>query len=110
MTTYAGSGVMGYLDGTVSAAYFQYPNGMAVDTLSNVYVADTNNHRIRKISSGGFVTTFVGSGAAWFADGVGTAAAINNPYNIAIDLLSNMYLADSNNQRIRKISPTGSES
>jgi subtilisin-like proprotein convertase family protein len=105
VTTLAGSGTAGYVDGTGTAASFNYPWGVAVDTTGNVYVADSSNSRIRKISSSGVVTTFAGSGTS--ADGTGTAASFNAPNGVAVDLAGNVYVADSDNNRIRKITSGG---
>jgi sugar lactone lactonase YvrE len=103
--TLAGSGLSGFADGTGSAASFNSPNGIAVDSSGNVYVADTNNHRIRKITPAGVVSTFAGSGSPGFAEGTGTAARFNSPWGIAIDDSGTLYVADSSNNRIRTISP-----
>jgi serine/threonine-protein kinase len=107
VTTLAGSGASGSTDGTGSAAPFNYPKGLAVDSSGTVYVADTNNNRIRKITSAGVVTTLAGSGAYSFADGTGSAAAFYTPSDVAVDSAGTVYVADSNNYRIRKISPAG---
>ncbi len=107
VTTLAGSGVVGFADGTGTAAKFYYPQGVAVDGLGNVYVADKNNHRIRKISPTGVVTTFAGGGVAGSADGTGTDARFYRPSGVAIDGSGNFYVADTYNHKIRKISPTG---
>lgn len=95
-----------YGDGAAAAAYFHTPGDVAVDSAGNVYVADTNNHRIRKISPGGEVTTLAGS-AAGFADGVGAAARFQSPEGVAVDSAGNVYVGDTGNYRIRKISPGG---
>jgi sugar lactone lactonase YvrE len=109
VTTLAGSaGVIGFANGTGSAAQFNYPGGVAVDSAGNVYVADTNNHTIRKITSSGAVTTLAGShGAAGSDDGTGSDARFNYPYGVTADSVGNIYVADTNNQTIRKITSAG---
>ncbi len=79
VTTLAGSGSLGSADGTGTAASFSSPRGVAVDGSGNVYVGDTYNHLIRKITSAGVVTTFAGSGSQGSADGTGTAASFSSP-------------------------------
>ncbi|MFY8000448.1 MAG: hypothetical protein ACOVSW_17770, partial [Candidatus Kapaibacteriota bacterium] len=107
VSTLAGSGGFGFMDGAGATAQFRDPHGVAVDALGNVYVADANNHRIRKITSAGVVSTLAGSGVAGFADGLGAAAQFNTPVGIALDASGNVYVADGSNHRIRKISPSG---
>jgi sugar lactone lactonase YvrE len=93
-------------DGTGKAAGFCLPDGIVLDGAGNLYVADTNNNTIRKITPGGVVTTFAGStGMAGSADGIGAAARFNSPGGLAIDGAGNLYLADSANHTIRKITP-----
>jgi uncharacterized repeat protein (TIGR02543 family) len=106
VTTIAGSGEAGYAEGTGTAAQFSYPTGVAVDGSGNLYVADYKNHRIRKISPQGVVTTIAGSGEDGYADGTGTAAQFSSPSSVAVDGSGNLYVADFNNNRIRKISKT----
>ena len=96
-----------YQDGTGTTATFNFPVGIAVDAVGDIYVADFNNHRIRKVTPGGVVTTLAGNGTATFADGPGTAAAFNYPYSLAVDAGGNVYVADNGNQRIRKVRPDG---
>jgi sugar lactone lactonase YvrE len=107
VSTFAGSGTLGYLDGTGTAAQFYGPTGVALDSTGNVYVADISNQRIRKISPSGVVTTLAGSVTNGFADGTGAAAKFNFPESIAVDSTGNVYVADRGNHRIRKITPSG---
>jgi sugar lactone lactonase YvrE len=107
VTTIAGSGVRGFSDGIASNAQFNRPSGAAVDASGNVYVADRDNNRIRKISPEGIVSTFAGSGTAGFADGAGVNASFNSPRSIVTDGNGNLYVADSGNHKIRKITSGG---
>ena len=107
-TTLAGSGAAGFADNAVGTqAVFNNPYDVAVDLAGVVYVADNLNHRIRKITPTGSTSTLAGSGNAAFADGTGTAASFYNPVGIAVDYLGNVFVADANNHRIRKVSPSG---
>ena len=106
VSTFAGSGVAGSTNGTGTAAQFNNPSAICIDASRNVYVADSNNNIIRKISATGFVSTLAGSGVAGFVDGNGTLAQFNNPSGICTDG-SAIYVADTNNNRIRKITATG---
>lgn len=105
VSTLAGSGDYAFLDDTGTAAKFKSPSGVAVDSSGNVFVADRENYRIRKITSAGVVTTFAGSGQSGYSDGIGTIAQFSSPVDIAIDFAGNLYVSDSG--RIRKISSTG---
>jgi len=109
VTTLAGTaGSIESTDGTGAAARFNYPGGVAVDAAGNVYVADTINHLIRKITSAGVVTTLAGTaGSFGSADGTGAAARFEYPYGVAVDTAGNVYVADTDNSTIRKISPGG---
>lgn len=107
-TTLAGHPTTGYADGTAVDALFNNPRGIAVDTNDNVYVADTANHVIRKISVQGVVTTLAGSpGNPGSVDGAGSAARFAFPEGIEIDADSNVYVADTQNNTLRKITPAG---
>jgi len=104
VTTLAGDGTAAWLDATGTAAQFDGPNAVAVDTAGNLYVADAFNNRIRKIVlATGVVTTLAGDGTPGFANGTGTAAQFKNPNGVAVDTAGNLYVADSGNQLIRKI-------
>jgi sugar lactone lactonase YvrE len=98
----------GNLDGTGAAAGFFSPNAVAVDGSGNVYVADSGNHTIRKISASGAVSTFAGAaGQSGTADGNGANARLNSPSGIAIDAAGNLYVADTGNSTIRRVTATG---
>lgn len=107
VTTFAGSGSQGSNDGNWIAATFNIPSGVAVDRNGNVYVTDVDNHKIRKISSDGIVTTFAGSGVLGSLDGIGVSARFNRPYSLSIDSASNIFVADTSNHKIRKITSSG---
>ena len=109
VTTLAGSaGVSGTNDGTGSAALFNAPSGVAVDTAGNVYVADHDNHAIRKVTPGGVVTTLAGSpGTLGWSDGTNGAALFDKPSGAAVDSTGNVFVADSGNSIIRKVTSNG---
>ncbi len=109
VTTLAGTaGESGSQDGTGAAARFNDPFDVAVDGNGNVFVADRTNHTIRKITPAGVVTTFAGrAGAPAFANGSGGSARFKNPQGVATDSAGNVYVADTGNQVIRKITPSG---
>jgi sugar lactone lactonase YvrE len=96
----------GYVDATGAAARFFHPTDLVVDNAGNVFVSDSSNV-IRKITPQGIVTTFAGSGAPQFADGMGKLAAFNQPMGLFIDTDNTIYVADSKNNSIRKITPDG---
>jgi sugar lactone lactonase YvrE len=110
VTTLAGTaGQSGSGNGTGTGAQFYYPEGVAVDAAGNVYVADTWNHAIRKITSAGSVTTFAGlPGTSGTNNAVGTSARFYQPTGVAVDISGNVYVADSGNHTIRKITSGGS--
>jgi NHL repeat len=109
VSTLAGlAGNPGSADGTGSAARFRYPSGVAVDNAENVYVADTENQTIRKITPAGDVTTLAGlAGVRGSDDGTGSDARFNDPFGVAVDGLGNVYVADTGNHTIRRITAAG---
>jgi sugar lactone lactonase YvrE len=102
------SGQMGSADGVGGAARFHYPEGLAVDTAGNIYVADSGNNTIRKITGDGAVTTLAGrAGQGGSANGRGSAAQFNYPSGVAVDGLGNIFVADLRNALIRRVTPEG---
>lgn len=108
VTTWAGSsGMQGAADGVGSDARFSNPNGLSTDAIGNLYVADAFNHTIRRITPDGVVTTLAGSAESWgSSDGIGSAARFNLPFGVSVDPTGNVYVSDGNNT-IRKITPAG---
>ncbi|HSB11000.1 MAG TPA: NHL repeat-containing protein [Blastocatellia bacterium] len=107
VTTFAGNGNAGFKDGKADQAEFDGPIGIAVDKRGNVFVADTYNDRIRKISSDGNVITMAGTGSPGFSDGDASIAQLNTPAGVAIDDSGNIFVADTGNDAIRRISAKG---
>ena len=106
VTTLAG-GHAGFADGLGPAAAFDTPSALAIDRLGNLYVADTHNNAIRKVAPDGSVSTLAGGGEAGYADGVGRAARFDGPVGVAVDREANVYVADTYNDRIRRIGRDG---
>ena len=106
LSTIAGNGTCAFAGdgGAATSAQLFSPQGVRVDTSGNVYIADTANCRIRKITSG-TISTFAGTGTCWFAGDFGTptAAGLNNPYALTLDASGNMFVADTENNRVRVI-------
>jgi len=109
---FAGSpGTSGGADGSGPAARFTKPADLAVDAAGSLYVADTNNHTIRRITAAGVVTTLAGqAGVSGSSDGTGTAARFNHPAGVAVDISGNVYVADTDNCVIRKVTAAGAVS
>ena len=109
VTTYAGQTPhAGYTDGAAAQAAFRYPLGIAADAAGNLYVADTYNFVIRKITPAGIVSTLAGTpGVAGYVDATGGAAKFALPQGIAIDSGGNLYVADNLNNCVRKVTPAG---
>jgi sugar lactone lactonase YvrE len=112
ITTIAGTGTQGFSGdaGPATAATLDSPQGLALDSANNLYLADTHNHRIRRIDvATSIITTIAGAGSPGFSgdNTLATAAQLNLPTALAIDSANNLYLADTGNHRIRKISDAG---
>jgi len=106
ITTVAGTGIAGFNgDGLATSARLNFPSSVAVDSAGNLYVADVLNHRIRKVGSSGVISTVAGTGVAGpFGDGgPATSAQLRNPSGVAVDSAGNLYIADTNNDRVRKV-------
>jgi uncharacterized protein (TIGR03437 family) len=111
ITTVAGDGTFGYSgdDGPATSASLFYPEGVAADASGNLFIADTNNHRIRKVSASGIITTFAGNGTAGFSGdgGPATSAEMFEPIGVAMDASGNLFIVDDDDNRIRKVSASG---
>lgn len=109
VSTIAGSlGSKGSTDGTGTQARFSDPTGIAVDSSGNIYVTDRTAHIVRKVTSAGVVTTFAGlAGNPGSSDGTGGNARFDNPTGIGVDAAGNVYVSDTFNSTIRKITPAG---
>ncbi|RQO63686.1 gluconolaconase [Paucibacter sp. KBW04] len=107
VTTVAGSGVAGDKDGPAAQAQFNGPLAVAVDAQGRIYVADSYNDRIRMISPEGLVSTLAGGSLPGFQDGEGSLARFDTPIGLALDAQGQLWVADSRNDAIRRITPTG---
>ncbi len=106
ITTIAGTGVQGFSGdgGPATAAKLYAPAGVALDGQGNVYVATYQDHRVRKVSAGGTISTFAGTGVAGFSGdgGQATSARLYVPKGVAVDGQGNVYIADSYNSRVAR--------
>ena len=110
VTTFAGNGTAGYLDGAIAGAEFNTPVGLAVDASGNIYISDTFNNRIRKITTDGTVTTIAGDGTAGYVDGPAASAEFYAPEGLAVDAQGDIFVADYGNNVIREITAAGTVS
>ncbi|MBW2630983.1 MAG: hypothetical protein JRC90_04325 [Deltaproteobacteria bacterium] len=110
ITTVAGNGWYGYYgdDGPATEAGF-HPIGVAVDSSGNLYIADYNNHRIRRVDANGIITTVAGTGERSYSGdgGLATRAELSSPRGVAVDSSGNLYIADQSNYRVRKVDTNG---
>jgi hypothetical protein len=111
ITTVAGTGVSGYSGdgGSALAAQLRAPRGVITDANGNIWIADSDSNRIRKVTASGVITTVAGNGLAGYSGdgGSATSARLNTPYSVDVDAAGNLYIADRFNNRIRKVTPTG---
>lgn len=111
ISTFAGNGTLGYSgDGAAATlAQLNYPTGVAVDAAGNVYIGDQGNNCIRKVNTGGIISTIAGNGINGYSgDGAAaTLAMLSTPAGVAVDAVGNVYISDLNNQRIRKVNTSG---
>jgi uncharacterized repeat protein (TIGR01451 family) len=111
IVTMAGTGAPGFSgDGSAATgAQLNYPEGLALDSAGNLYIADSRNQRVRKVAANGVITTIAGNGG-WGYSGDGnaaTSAELDYPNGVTVDSAGNLYIADTENQRIRKVAPNG---
>jgi sugar lactone lactonase YvrE len=111
ISTFAGTGTASYSGdgGPATSASITFPGDVFVDASGFVFIADTHNHRIRRVSPSGMISTFAGTGIGGFAGdgGPATSAQINYPGSVSGDALGNIYITDTSNSRIRRVSPSG---
>ena len=107
VTTFAGNGTAGYMDGAATSAEFDNPTGLVADASGNIYISDKFNNRIRKIAGDGTVTTIAGNGIAGYVDSQDGTPEFYAPQGLAIDATGNIFVADYGNNVIRKITPAG---
>ena len=107
VSTFAGSGSLGFIDGAASTARFNAPTAVAVDKQGNVFVSDYSNNKIRKITAAGTVVTLAGTPGAGAVDSIGTLASLNTPSSLVLDGNGSLFIADQGNNKVRKLSIYG---
>lgn len=110
LSTFAGTGALGFQDGPGNIATFSEPWGTVFDSVGTLYVADTNNHVIRSIDTSGNVSTVAGTGVQGATDGVASVAEFRWPYGVVMDGIGNLYISDRGNHTIRVLDPLGNVS
>ena len=113
ISTFAGTGAEAYGGdgGPATAAQLDEPAGLALDAVGNLYIADSGNHRVRRIAPDGTISTIAGTGVEGFSGdgGPATAAQLNNPIGVAVDAVGNVYFTDTFNVRVRVVDPPASD-
>ncbi|EFC41150.1 predicted protein [Naegleria gruberi] len=111
ISTIAGTGSVGYSGdgGLATSAQLYYPFSVAISSVGEIYIADTYNHRIRKINTSGYISTISGTGSGGYSGdgGLATSAQLNYPFSVAVSSVGEIYIVDTNNYRIRKINTSG---
>ncbi len=109
ITTVAGTGVAGFSGdgGSAAQAQLSAPSGVAVDARGSLYIADFNNHRVRRVGPDGVITTVAGGGSFLGDSGPATQAQLSAPSGVAVDARGSLYIADFNNHRVRRVGPDG---
>ena len=111
ISTIAGNGLanFGGDNGPATSAQLSAPDGVAVDNAGNVYISDFLNNRVRMVTPAGIISTYAGNGLSGFSGdgGPATSAALSQPAGLAVDAAGNLYIADSNNSAVRKVTPAG---
>ncbi len=111
ISTFAGAGIAGYSGdgGPAATAQLQFPAGLAADGAGNIYIADSGNNCVRKVTPAGVISTVAGIGSAAFSGdgGPATSAELNVPTGVTVDAAGNLYIVDHQNSRIRKVSSSG---
>ncbi|WP_422354159.1 Ig-like domain-containing protein [Roseivirga pacifica] len=110
VVAFVGTGGLGAQNGAGDQATFRFPSSMTIDSNDNIYITDSGNYLIRKISPSGEVTTLAGSGTSQYLDGNGTSASFVFPTGVTVDVDGNLYVTDHGDNRIRKITPDGTVS
>ncbi|MGV3523075.1 MAG: hypothetical protein ACO1RX_02565 [Candidatus Sericytochromatia bacterium] len=107
VTLLAGNGQAGYQDGPAAEAQFNHPRAIEIDANGTLYLLEADQHRIRKITPDGLVSTLAGGAQAGYQDGKGAEARFNQPYDLALTASGELLVSDTGNHRIRKVSPDG---
>lgn len=109
VSTFAGTGTLGAgADGPATSSALNRPTGLFLDAAGNLYITDTNNHRVRRVDTNGNITTVAGTGTLGpGGDGLATGSALHYPVDIALDLAGNLYIADGQNHRVQKVDTDG---